>query len=348
MDLNNFEVYYNNIKKIRQLQTASLLGVCGTSLITTATGSNPLFILPFWVIAGILKGVIYKEADNFITCNEYEALRKSYAYVLEHIVELSKTINFTSVEEVYILIEYLFFRNYLSYNQNDTDPKENLLGLPRERSIQAELSLNNHGVCRNKAYTLANVYNGLGIEAGILPGIHVSTTFELDPSQNPVLMELLAQDPNEEVVLQIINEVMKTAYPNINNFDKYIKSQIKKNKDGNHVITIVSHDNKSYYLDPTLHHVYYETAEDPNKLTERDGSYFITSKRINKAYRKKLVGYQERKFAGADYHEIMKNIGEAGIKVLDYDETFDSFHKNINPALEEAENAYQSIRKSIK
>lgn len=245
-----------------------------------------------------------------------------------------------------MLFAFLFENNYLSYNRLELNDTTKLL--PEETSIQAELSLNNHGVCRNKSYALADLYQGLDIDAGVLPGVHIETLLKLDPNKDPELKKALEEDPNAEIVIQIINDVLNSAFPEMKDIEKYIKKQVRKNKYGNHAITVINHNNLSYYLDSSLQNVYCEDPENPNRLTNNKGTIFITNPEINKRYIKNLGGFKDRKYQSANISEVIQNITDAGMKIIDYNETFDSFHQDINPALEEAENAFQSLRKSIK
>lgn len=341
MDTKDFEVYYNNFARLSKISVISLGAGCFAALF-----GKTLIFLPLWITGNVINAVAKNTLEKCINCSEYKDLRESYNYVLEHIVELSKTINFTSVEEVYALFEYLFFNNYLSFNKSDN--KENINALPKESSIQAELVLNNHGVCRNKSYALANIYQKLDIEAGILPGTHIEPVLEINTTENLKINELLQQDPNEEVLMNIFNEILKEIYPALNNMDAYIKKTLKQNKHGNHAITVVNHDNKSYYFDPTLHYIFYEDPNDKNKLATPTGSLFFTSDKCKKYFNRCLNGYMESKYECADFHEVARNFEIAGEKILDYDETINNFHKDINPALETAENAFQSLRKSIR
>lgn len=341
METKNFEIYYNNINRFLKLALTSYGASCCASLL-----GHPLICFPLWLSGNVFNYIASDNRKKCVNCTEYEILRKSYDFVLQHIIELSKTINFTSVEEVYILFEFLFKNNYLSFNRlelNDT-----IATLPAEKTIQAELSLNNHGVCRNKSYALADIYQGLGIDAGVMPGIHIETLLKLDPTKDPELKKALEEDPYAKILINIINDVLNSAFPEMKDIDKYIKKQVRKNKCGNHAITVINHNERSYYFDSSLHNIYFEDQEDPNKLTNYNGSLFILKPKANKDYSKKLSGFQDRKYKSADIREVMPNITDAVTRINDYNETIDNFHQDINPALEEAENAFQSLRKSIK
>lgn len=341
MDTKDFKIYYNNFVQLSKLGIITIGAGCCASIL-----GYPSIFFSLWLSGNALSVIAKINKNKCANCTEYNILRESYAYVLEQLIKLSKKIDFTNVEEVYILFEYLIFNNYLSYNRSNNCDTINVL--PKEKTIQAELTLNNHGVCRNKAYALANLYQGLGIEAGVLAGIHIETTIEKELNDYQGLKRLLEEEPNEEVLIAILKEISEIVDTELENSEQYIKKQIKKYKEGNHAITIVNHDNKSYCLDPSLHYIFCDDTEDSNRLTNHQGAIFITNSRISNSYQRKLNGHLEKAYKTADYSEIMHNIGEAGIKVMDYSETFEAFHKDINPALESAENAYQSLRKSIR
>lgn len=341
MDTKDFEEYYNNYVKLSKLGIISLGASCCASFL----GFSSVF-LPLWLSGNGICIIASISKNKFANCTEYAVLRESYAYVLEHIVNLSKKIDYTDVEEVYALFEYLISNNYLSFNHNITN--ETINSLPCEKTIQAELTLNNHGVCRNRAYALANIYQELNMKAGIIPGVHIETTIEIDPEKNPKLMELLEQDPNVEVLIKIFDEIYKEAYPELNTMDKNIKKAMKRYKQGNHAITVVNHNDKSYYFDPSLHNIYYEDQSDKNKLTSPTGTLFMTSPKMKKPFMKDLNGYIDREYDCAEYYEVAHNFEIALERLVDYNETLNDFHKSINPSLENAENAFQSLRKSIR
>lgn len=305
MDTKDFNIYYRNILKLTKATIVSTtLGSC------TILSGNQLIFVPLWGLGIISKILVEYNKNKCANCFEYETLRTSYEYVLNHLISLCQRINFTDIEEVYTLFEYLYFNNYLSYNKSNK--KDIIEILPSEASVQAPLALNNHGLCRNKALALANLYQGLDINAGVLPGIYIDINYQT------------------------------------NDIKKYLQKEIRKHKDGNHAITVVNHNNKTYYLDASLHHPYFEDKLNPDKLSDGKESLFLTRKRINNKYSKDLEGLIKREYPCADYCETLQKIDEAKVKLMDYSQTLDNFHQDINSILEEAENAYQSLRKSIR
>lgn len=164
MEIKNFEYYYKNNMKLKNLSVAPLVFAAICSII-----GQPGAVLPSWIASGFLRYLAECNLDKCAESQEYDILRNSYQYVLENIIKLAKDIKFTNVEEIYTLFEYLLSNNLLCYNQERK--QESIKTLPKEITIQAPLTLNNYGCCRNNSLVLADIYQGLDIEAGLQIGI---------------------------------------------------------------------------------------------------------------------------------------------------------------------------------
>lgn len=338
MDIKNFEYYYSNNMKLTKLSVVPLV----TALVCSILG-YPVAIYPAWIAISILKNLANHNLDKCAESLEYNILRDSYQFVLENIIKLAKDINFTNVEEIYVLFEYLLFNNLLSYNQEDK--KESIKTLPKEISIQAPLTLNNHGCCRNNSLVLADIYQGLDIEAGLQIGISINTGFEIPEELKTLLKELISSHTgSKEDAYEFLDNPVLIG----KSLEDYINKTIKNNKKGNHAITVVNYGNKSYYFDATLHHALFPSENYSDRLEDGNGAYFITKVKPSKNLNKYISGITSGRYPCSDEITTMTNIIDASERIMEYDDNLDIFHNTINEALYDAEEAIKSIRKSMR
>lgn len=290
-------------------------------------------------IAKKISDIVKKQSKDAF---EFQLLNDMYKGVLEEVANSIKKLELDDIEGIFAYVCYLYKNNYLSYDRHL--PPSNIT-IFNEKAILAALSLNNHGVCRNKAPMLADLYKFFGIESYILAGTHFN---------NEHIIINLADRISEEEMGQIIGNSdvpPKQIFEVLRDIDKSVQAELEKERKaleyirtGNHAITQVNSKDHTYLLDPENAEFYIE-ADAEGRFFSNNGDYF----KIVKAKKKKNL-YKERfNMEIVDKKPIM-GMDEMGeiinkrLKIIkDNKDIVEEMHKEIEPILLAANDIYRLI-----
>lgn len=331
------ESYINNYKYFHYVAgiTAGITIGDGFSQNYPGMISSAVFTIIYEIISDLAK----KNSSN---ATEFQLLNNMYKGVLEEVANSIKKLELDDIEGIFAYVCYLYKNNYLSYDRHL--PPSNIT-IFNEKAILAALSLNNHGLCRNKAPMLADLYKFFDIESYIL----ACTRFN-----NEHIIINLADRISEEVMGQIIansDVPPKQIFEVLRDIDKSVQAKLEKERKaleyirtGNHAITQVNSKDHTYLLDPENAEFYIE-ADAEGRFFSNNGDYF----KIVKAKKKKNL-YKERfNMEIVDKKPIM-GMDEMGeiinkrLKIIkDNKDIVEEMHKEIEPILLAANDIYRLI-----
>lgn len=231
----------------------------------------------------------------------------AYMHIVKKIVKLLKELYITNPLEIKIIYEYLLYNGYFSIDKKfkfSTNDRKLNVHIPGADIIRG------NGVCINISDLLKEIYNMYGFNSHVV-------TCSLEPTKTPS-----KYTPN------IKRNVGKVDLGKPNFFNAYL---LKKYV-GNHAITLVNYNNKSYLCDPssldfvslkknnngeylfhdiktTLLPEYFGILE--NKVNELNRLLKFTtkldSKEIIDFYEKVIHSCELNKYTFNKFHESIKN-----------------------------------------
>lgn len=162
-------------------------------------------------------------------------LIKIYSDILDDIILLSKELDNKTVIEHHELFTILLLCGYLKCDNSTCKIDE--IDISDERTLYPELTLNNHGVCRNTSLMETDLMDRLGFKSFILFGNLYSKGYskELEVIKNNIELGKIKNDNIDE-----IKRLISRVFP-----EKIDRSE----KDTDHSICMVNDDEYSYYLD---------------------------------------------------------------------------------------------------
>ncbi|MDE6141807.1 MAG: hypothetical protein K2G03_04310 [Bacilli bacterium] len=274
---------------------------------------------------------------------EFQILNRFYCDILDEIAKNIKKLELGDIEGIFAYICYLYEHNYLSYDRHL--PPFNQMPIFNEGAVLAALSLNNHGVCRNKAPMLVDLYKLFDIEAYGLIGTYFESQHIIF-ADSEILSEMEMKEiiGDEEInpaqILKLLEKVSERFEAKIEEEKEYLNSL----PTGNHAITQANSKDHTYLLDPTKKDFYID-ADEEGRYFSNMGNYFkiVNVKKKKNNYKDHLVMEIVDKKPIMEKAE-MNDILDRRKKVIeDNQDIVEEMHKDIAPILELAEDAYKMI-----
>ena len=326
---------YEELLKQRRIGMFEWGALCVATSVLTTILRNPA---PFISFLGITYKLVNKEAENeeIIAENDEDikAIKIIYDEILENTIKEFKKFELNNPIETYQLFDSMFRYGSFSYDLNCSHPLK--MSIIKSMAMEKILFLNGHGVCRHSAVFLNKIYESLGYESDIASG-HLSTTNQKDfdafldeCSEFPL--------PREETSKRLITEYLK---PGI-----FSKLNYEKNKGySNHALPRVNFESMTILTDPSTENIFGSILGDICLTILPTNIVFV----INRSATKNFNDYYEiepiREYTEYQLDVINSAIIEGLNKAKEAKSTFDTFHKDNLPALEEAENLTKKILK---
>lgn len=329
---------YEELLKQKRIGMFELGALCvATSALTTIL-KNPAPFIPF---LGITYKLAKKEAEieEIMAENDEDikAIKIIYDEILENTIKEFKKFELNNPIETYQFFDSMFRYGSFSYDLNCSHPLK--MSIIKSIAMEKILFLNGHGVCRHSAVFLNKIYESLGYESDIASG-HLNTTNQKDfdafldeCSEFPL--------PREEISKKLITKYLKQGIFSTLNYEK-MKGYY------NHALPRVNFDSMTILTDPSTHNIFGSVLGDIYLTILPTNIVFVinrsTTKNFNDFYDiDPIREYTE--YAKYQLDVINSAIIEGLNKAKEAESTFDTFHKENLPALEEAENLTKKILK---
>ena len=330
---------YEELLKQKRIGRFELGALCVATSVLTTILRNPAPFIPF---LGISYKLANKEAEIEIIMAENDedikAIEIIYDEILENTIKEFKKFELNNPIETYQLFDSMFRYGSFSYDLNCSHPLK--MSFIKSVAMEKILFLNGHGVCRHLAVFLNKIYESLGYESDIISG-HLNTTNQkcFDAFFNECSKTTLT---SEEMNKKLITKYLR---PGI-----FSKLNYEKNKGySNHALPRVNFDSMTILTDPSTQNIFgFVLGDVCLTISPPSNSVFVMNRSTTKSF---------NDFYGIDpireYTEYTKYkldvinsaITEGLNKAKEAKSTFDTFHKDNLPALEEAENLTKKILK---
>lgn len=300
----------------------------------------------FASVSYIVIGIIYKKMSDFAYKNsansfEYQLLNRIYGDVREELVKNIKTLEMSDIEGIFAYYCFILRNNYLSFNRNL--PKYQVEGIFNEEAIISALVLNNHGVCRNIAPSLTDLYGDFNIESKNILCDYFEVAKEIVIDANKYMTEedfknLEGKENFEDAILEL-NDILKRISNEL--LETEIISEDKKSR---HCINLVSDDEHSYLFDAATFQ-YYIDKDDEGKYRSNRGNYIkvLDSKKFKNKYKNTMTPKFAIPHPIKDADEIANELNKRQKHLKDNIDVIEQMHKDIEPLLVSAEEAYKLI-----
>ena len=329
---------YEELLKQKQICMIELGALCITTSALTTIVKNPAPFIPFL-------GITYKLAskknkiENTMSENDEDikAIKIIYDEILENTIKEFKKFELNNPIETYQFFDSMFRYGSFSYDFNCSHPLK--MSIIKSRAMEEILFLNGHGVCRHLAVFLNKIYESIGYESDIVSG-HLNTT------NQKCFDAFLDECSKTTLTIEEMNKKLITKYlrPSI-----FSKLNYEKSKGYfNHALPRVNFDSMTILTDPSTHNIFGSVLGDIYLTILPTNIVFVINRSTTKSFNDfydidPIREYTE--YAKYQLDVINSAIIEGLNKAKEAESTFDTFHKENLPALEEAENLTKKILK---
>lgn len=328
---------YEELLKQKQICMVELGALCVATSVLTTILRNPAPFIPFLGITHELTSKM-KKIENTMSENDEDikAIKIIYDEILENTIKEFKKFELNNPIETYQFFDYIFRHGYFSYDMNYYHPLK--MSELKTLTMEEILFLNGHGVCRHVATFLNKIYESFEYDSNIALG-HLNT---IDSEKLHKFMDICKQNPtftSEEMNKKLITKYLR---PGI-----FSKLNYEKNKGySNHALPRVNFDSMTILTDPSTQNIFgFVLGDVCLTISPPSNSVFV----INRSTTKNFNDYYEiepiREYTEYQLDVINSAIIEGLNKAKEAKSTFDTFHKDNLPALEEAENLTKKILK---
>lgn len=304
--------------------------------------SQNYFGLIWTLFIGILQKKMsdnaYKRSSN---CYEYQLLNGIYVSVREELVNNIKTLDMTDLEGIFAYYCHIILNNYLSYDRHL--PKYHVEVLFNEEPILAALTLNNHGVCRNIAPFLTDLYHDFNIDSKNIVCDYYESIQEIIIDANEYISKEDIKNLEEKETLEETIQEMNNIFERIAN-DLKEKGTIGRERKEHHCINLVNDKEHSYLLDASTAQFYVDKDEE-GKYPSNRGDYFkvVNNRKLEKLYKSTMSTKLEIPHPLKSAEEMISDLNKRQKHIKDNADIIEQMHKDIEPMLVTAEEVYKLI-----
>lgn len=326
------EMTYDELMEIRKNNNIKTSAFTGVSAILMILLKNPLFLVSIHYALrsnktenGNLSREIAEKDEDIKTinaiCNE----------IIDNIVKLAKVFNIDNPVDALYLFCSMYEYGCFSYDLNNSHKLK--MSFFKDINLAGSLTLNGHGICRHNAVFLQKLYTKLGYESDIAYGYSQGI--------NPFIINDFLEDYQsmKDVSKQEIDDFFLKKYTDAK-FKSYGSKSLEKEY-ANHALTRVNFNDYTILTDSTCSSVFYMVAADIYlSLPVSICTFVLDGKRT--IFYTDIIGIKniEEKLE-PDSDRILSQILKSGIKFLNKEDVFHSFHKDNLDMLEEAESLTQ-------
>lgn len=332
------------IRDYKQYRTMSAIGA-GMSAANVINGNIVGFVFSaLWTL--YLKKMSDSQIKNLDQCYEYGLLNDMCQIIIDELAQNICKLELYNIEGIFAYVSYILENNYLSYDRHL--PPLNNMKIYNEQAILSALALNNHGVCRNDAPLLTDIYHKFDIDS--------HNIICSDYSKPPIVVvgpDILTEEDykqftsdgemNEKKILEMLELVGKRVEEKL---DKE-KEDLDHSIYGNHAITQVNSEEYSYLLDPTRR-CFYQEADDEGRFFADNGDYIkiVSAKKRKNLYPQKMhMDFVDKKPI-VPTEEMNKRLEKSRKVITENVDIIDEMHRDVEPILERADEVFQLILKA--
>lgn len=332
---NSYEVTSGTYKMVLNISKIAKIGVFGGLL-----SLHPNFALIALLIAVLSNNASKGAYAEIATCNEYQRINEIFEFVYSEMKKNIDVFKYSSIEDIYAYFNYILSNRYLSYDPNKLDSLNNQK-IYCEPTIMQAITLNNHGQCRNISPILTRLLSDYGYEAA-----NIACNFRQEKLWN-IDFNSENTDKNFEHPSDMLEQLINVG----NSHMDYIISEYKKKYPdkptyfSSHMITQANDENYTYYLDASIPQIYIPIPDRPEEYVSPIGNVILISNQKEQdiygffSIREHIL--KEKKFKNP--FEVMYHFAEIERTLEENLDIIENFHKEIKPALKEAESIYQKI-----
>ena len=329
--MKNYEsMTYDELNK-RRIIADLLINTSLGALLTNYLSTNNIEAC-FPLIGLYLTGRIWKDyiKKNIINDEDIKIVLKIYKELLVNLNSFAKdTIEVKSALEAFLLIDEMNHYGCFSYDKKNNHKEKHI---NNEKYLFDSMAMNGHGVCRHLAPFLQKYMTDLGYESDLLVGV-------LDYSYLLTDQFIMWGNELNEGKLDFYHNDIKNLYKKILEMSYPRPIINRKNlKYGNHIITRVNDQDKTLYLDLAGSLIF--LPKNDILVSESPYGFKILDKPTQ--YANKLYKLEPIKVLSS---YTPKEISKTATKFISNKDLYDKFYLDNKDMLEEAENAYQKIRK---
>ncbi|MCX4366112.1 MAG: hypothetical protein OSJ70_10130 [Bacilli bacterium] len=293
------------------------------------------------IMAIIQKKMANAAYKNSAFSIEYQYLNNLTACIREELVKNIQELDMANIEGIFAYYCFVLKNKYLSHNRDI--PKYPIEGLFNEDAILAALTLNNHGVCRNIAPFLTDLYHDFNIDSQNVLCDYFKTAREIVINADQYITEddiaNLESKQNLEESIEEINNIL----------DRITKDLIEKGMIGqdtitHHCINIVNSEDFSYLFDPATYQ-FYTTPDDEGKFYSNRGDYLkvMQNKKMKKKYKNIMTPDIVLPHPIKPPEEIAASLSKNQKHIEENIDVIEQMHKDIEPFLVAADDTYKLI-----
>ena len=332
---NSYETTVGAYKVCENVFKVARLGVFGGLIL-----GAPNFAIVALAIAVLFNNAKKGAYSEISTCEEYQRINEIFEFVYTEMKKNIDTFKYSSIEDIYAYFNYILTNRYLSYDPNKLDVLYNQK-IYCEPSILEAITLNDHGQCRNISPILTRLLSDYGHEA-----TNISCNFRQE-KLSKIDFDNDNSDNNIDQPKCTLEQLKKASIPHMD----YIISEYKKKYPSkpayfrSHMITQANDETYTYYLDASIPQIYIPIPNRPEEYVSPIGNAILISNQKERdnfgffSIREHILKEKEFK----DAFEVMYHLAEIERNLEENLDVIESFHKDIKPALEEAESIYQHI-----
>ena len=184
--------------------------------------------------------------DSASKTKEIVYIRNLYNNFIKDYNKLNKIFNFNNPNEIFTMFTYLLHNGYLSKNKkfihDDSNAFDDITDLLGTNVMTGK------AVCRHSSFLLKDIFSDMGDKGFVLP-VFASCNFNL-------FYDKIKEDVDAKALADFIAKIEQgnTIYESLKwllYVKNYLISDIDNIEYSNHMITGVSKDGKTYFLDPT-------------------------------------------------------------------------------------------------
>ena len=276
---------------------------------------------------------------------EFKQLKEAYREILKKYVKLNNDFDFKKPLDVYALFDF-------AYNCGVFDCIDDGEYTPNKYDsyFMSEQALNNHGVCRHIAGMLNDIYTELGLTSStvvLASQKYKETTKEVEmPPEVEEQMKRIQQAIQIEINGKVMNpDIFEVGKPTV--FETRLEAlpiTDKAVKRGDHLITQVNYDGKTYLLDPSKRNIFVPETEVTylkNNDSELARLCVKATRKYNKRHNHKLLEILDVPSMDEQIEEANKALNI----IYDNKSMILDFKSSIKYELETAEEMYKLILK---
>lgn len=328
------EMTYDELMKIRKNNNIKTAAFTGASAILMILLKNPLFLFSIHYALhsnktenGNLSKEIAKKDEDIKTintiCNE----------IIDNIVRLAKEFNVDNPIDAFYLFCLMYEYGCFSYDLNNFHKLK--MSVYKDENLMGSLTLNGHGVCRHEAVFLQKLYTKLGYESDVACGYCQKI--------NPLTLNDFSKDYQfmKDASKQEIDEFFLKKYTDVK--IKHHSPKFSEKGYVNHALTRVDFNNYIILTDPVNSSIFCKIAADIYSSLLLPLCTFVLDEKRTEIFNDLIEIKTIEEKPELDSDRILSQIFESGIKFLNKEDVFHSFHKNNLNMLEEAENLTQKV-----